>query len=353
VFREQSLAASDIVVIGGGPAGSATAIICARAGLRVTLVERSAFPRQVPGDTLHPGVLPLLRTLGVENQVLAAGFVRHEGHCVKWDGPPRFVPFGSDSKGLWRGLQAWRPRFDAILLERVRQLGVCIEQPSQPRLLRRGWGKVIGIVTDQGPLDANFVVDATGTRGWLTQQLGLKMECVSPRLTACYGYATGSCPERDAVPALSADAAGWTWVARVRSQIYQWTRLNFDGQRPDPDWLPAELAKLKACQPTRGADVTWRIASSPAGPGYFLVGDAAAALDPCSSHGVLRALMSGMYAGHLIVQVLAHGQPAMLAIEAYSTWLRDWFNHEAQKLTELYSVLVHPPLWAAVRPGPK
>jgi flavin-dependent dehydrogenase len=132
--------------------------------------------------------------------------------------------------------------------------------------------------------------------------------------------------------------------------VYQWTRLNFDGRRPDSDWRPAELAELEPCQPTRGADVTWRIASYPAGPGYFLVGDAASVLDPASSHGVLKALMSGMYAGYLIVRVLAHGQPALLAIEAFNDWLRDWFKRDVQQLTELYSVLVQPrPLTLSAR----
>jgi flavin-dependent dehydrogenase len=51
----------------------------------------------------------------------------------------------------------------------------------------------------------------------------------------------------------------------------------------------------------RGADVTWRIISPAAGPGFFLVGDAVAVLDPASSHGVLKALMTGMMAAHLIL----------------------------------------------------
>src|SRR5262249_43132228 len=224
------------------------------------------------------------------------------GHMVSWDGPPRFVPFGKDDDGPWLGIQAWRPTFDAILLERARQLGVSVEQPGQPRRVLQVGSRVSGIITDHGRLEAHFVVDATGQRSWLAGQLGLEIERRGPSLTAWYGYARANCPERDEAPALTGDDAGWTWVARVRPQIYQWTRLNFDGHRPRPGWLPAELTGLEPCQPTRGADVTWRMPSCPAGLGYFLAGDAAAVLDPASSHGVLKALMTGMMAGHIIVR---------------------------------------------------
>jgi flavin-dependent dehydrogenase len=145
----------DAVVLGGGPGGSAAAITCARAGLRVALVERSAFPRPAPGETLHPGALPLLRRLGVEDEVLAAGFLRHAGPFVRWGGAERFVPFGSDVSGPWLGLQAWRPTFDAILLDQARGLGVRVEQPSRPRRVLAAVGSVTGVVSDAGALGLN------------------------------------------------------------------------------------------------------------------------------------------------------------------------------------------------------
>src|SRR5438552_7770760 len=158
---------NDVVVLGAGPAGSATAITCAKAGLCVALLEREEFPRAAPGETLHPGVLPLLRRLGVENDVLAAGFVRHEGHFVTWNGPRHFVPFGRDSHGPWQGLQAWRPDFDNILLAHARRLGVKIWQPCRAHRVIVENEQVAGIETSSGLVGATYVVDATGRRSWL------------------------------------------------------------------------------------------------------------------------------------------------------------------------------------------
>src|SRR5689334_22676473 len=124
---------ADVVVLGAGPAGSAAAITAAAAGLSVVVIERERFPRPAPGESLHPGVQPLLRQLGVEDEVLAQRFLRHPGHLLRWGGPERFERFGADADGPWLGFQAWRPAFDQILLDRARSLGATVLQPCQFR----------------------------------------------------------------------------------------------------------------------------------------------------------------------------------------------------------------------------
>lgn len=108
---------------------------------------------------------------------------------------------------------------------------------------------------------------------------------------------------------------------------------------------------------TKSADATWRMVQEAAGPGYFIVGDAAAVLDPASSHGVLKAMMSGIMAAHLIVKFIESGveqvsqvEPTLRAtqsskathietrcLETYRQWLENWFLHDANRLRELYS----------------
>lgn len=87
-----------------------------------------------------------------------------------------------------------------------------------------------------------------------------------------------------------------------------------------------------------GADVTWRAISQPGGPGYFLVGDAAAVLDPASSHGVQKAIMSGMMAGHSS-QIMNAGQKEDNIILGYCKWIHNWFEHDVETLKKLYALL--------------
>ncbi len=119
---------ADVAIAGAGPAGAAAAIACARAGLRVVLLERSALPRERPGETLHPGVEAPLRELGVLERVLDSGFARHPGVWAGWGEAPRFAAYGVDDEGPWHGFQAWRADFDALLVARAIELGAVVHE---------------------------------------------------------------------------------------------------------------------------------------------------------------------------------------------------------------------------------
>ena len=344
------MADADVIVVGAGPAGAATAIHCAAAGLSVIVVEREAFPRDRPGETLHPGVEPLLRQLGVLDRILDAGYLRHPGIWVNWGDRSGFTQYGTDQGQPWLGFQAWRADFDAHLLDRARELGVTVLQPVAVRRPLVRAARVVGVQTDRGPLVARFVVDAAGGGHWLARRLRLALERRTPRLLAWFGYAAGDCPPRDEAPAIVADDSGWTWTARVRPGLYQWTRLALDQDVTEPGGVPRELEALSSWGVRRVADVGWRLVRPAAGAGYFLAGDAAFVLDPASSHGVLKALMCGIMAGHLIAAVLRGDCPEAAAASQYCTWVEDWFERDVRRLTEFYSQLPAPPAWLAGMP---
>jgi flavin-dependent dehydrogenase len=344
----------DVAVVGAGPAGTATAISCATAGLAVTLIERERFPRDRPGETLHPGVEDPLRRLGVLELVSQAGFLRHEGIWVRWDDEPaRFVPYGADHYGPWRGFQAWRADFDAMLLGRARALGAEVLQPCRALGPTVSGGRVAGLETDRGVVEARFVIDACGSGHWLARRLGLAIRHCSPPLIARFGYLEGACTVRDGAPAITADERGWTWTARVRPGLYHWTRLNLDNTRPDVAFVPDELRGLSSRNRSRGAAVGWRAVENPAGPGYFAVGDAAAVVDPASSHGVVKAVLSGSLAAHLIVGALSGRLDDSVAALEYSAWAIEWFARDVAALRQLYGRLPRPPRWLDVLGSPR
>lgn len=329
----------DVVVVGGGPAGCATAIRCAQSGLRVGLLERSHFPRHRPGETLHPGVEPLLQQLGV-NALWTETSLRHSGHWVHWDGPPRFHSFGD---GAWRGFQISRALLDQQLLEQARMLGVQVIQPVRACQVLLRHDRVAGVRTDYQHCKAHYVVDATGHHGWLRRQLQIPWLRFSSKLIARYGYCRDTRLQQKDL-GLFAHEHGWHWIARTSNECLHWTQLHFV-EGTARNGRPRILDQFTAMGTVRGADVSWRRSLNTAGPGYFLVGDAAATLDPCASHGVIKALISGMQAASAIIDCLSWPVGESTVQGAYQAWVQATFERGVRVLRNFYHTHPYPPAW--------
>ncbi len=327
---------TDVVVVGAGPSGSAAAITCAQHGLRVVMVECARFPRNRPGETLHPGVEPIVTALGIELD----SCLRHEGHWVQWAGKVSFQRYGSTDGVAWKGFHVPRADFDLQLLERARNLGVKVCQPTNAREPWAVGGRVAGLVVSDGTrIASRMLVDAAGNRHWLARKMGLHKECASRPLIAAYGYSVGKLDDES--PMLEEDADGWTWTSQVKPGVFQWTRLGFDGTMPPHNWTPNRFRQLVPKGHRRGENVAWRHVHASAGPGYFIVGDAASVADPSASHGVMKAMMSGMMAGHLIARNLVSGIAEKETAIHYNHWQRQWFMHDLAMSRGLYSHLPH------------
>ena len=159
----------------------------------------------------------------------------------------------------------------------------------------------------------------------------------SPELIVRYGYVNYQKEaEKFDIPLIESDGVGWTWLARVRQNRCAWVRMQFDGIDPGHNWRPPQFTdSIKVC-PSKRADMTWRISETLATESWFMMGDAAVVLDPLSSHGVLRALMSGMQVAHLIVSTLQGTISKARAAQLYSKWLREWFYRDLTRLREFY-----------------
>jgi flavin-dependent dehydrogenase len=324
----------DIVVVGAGPAGAAAAICTASAGLRTVLLDGDCGADEQPGETLHPGVEGLFRELGVENAVKAAAKIRHEGHWSETAQERRFLRFGRDRNGSWRGFQIRRNDLRQILLHRADQVGVSIRRERAAKPISES-AKICGVQTRKAAIGCRILIDASGGAHWSARAARERIDVASSPLVAWYGWARSPFAARFAAPVFAVNDTGWTWIAQVDSEICAWVRLGFSqtAERLGP---PPQLAEFDIIGRERGADVTWRTAAAHAGRGFFRVGDAGAVLDPGASHGVLRAIMTGMVAARYSFQILKLGQEASAKAASYDQWIKQMLNRDVSVLRKLY-----------------
>lgn len=306
----------DLIIVGGGPAGSAAAIIAARAGARTLIVERERFPRERPGETLHPGVEPLFELLGVR-----VDGRRFRGNRVMWGNTPaRFELFGAGADGEpWLGFHTPRTILDQTLLRAAAAAGAMVLEETSVDTLAIV-SDMVCLRTSRGEYEAPFIIDATGAGRWVARRLRVQVEQHSPTRIAHYAWTRGVSLSEE--PSIRSGHGGWVWTAGIADGLCAWSRVGGDGSPPEELRSGVEIGR------PRVADVTARIAVAPAGARHYLVGDAAFVIDPIAGHGVLRALMTGIAAATAIV---TSSPPAR-----YSDWIHDWFRRDAAAVEELY-----------------
>jgi len=330
----------DLIVIGAGPAGCAAAITAATSGLQVLVVERTAGPRSRPGETLHPGIEKIIESLGILEEFQALSAIRHAGIVTIQNAETQFNAYGHDKAGAWRGYQVNRAGLDRLLIHRALQLGVRFIRPGRRVIPLFERHTVAGIKMSGRAVLARTVIDASGATRWIARHLGHTAIELSEPLIAAYGYVAG---EGSPNPIIKFEDRGWTWIAQTEAGRIHWARLRRLAERDFE--VPAALAGCQPVAPITGRDVTWTLGRIIAGPGYLIVGDAAGSLDPAASHGVLRALMSGIAAAHAASAVVAGHPRAGNATRDYIAWFNQWILHDAKVLAERYRhAALRPPL---------
>jgi flavin-dependent dehydrogenase len=302
---------ADVAVIGGGPAGSVLAARLAQLGLRVCLIERVRFPRRHVGESLTPGVLPMLASVGAATAVAAAGFSRVHKVSTNWDGTETVR---HDPRG--QGLLVDRGAFDAALLAHAVAAGVRVLQPAQLRERVRtpgGFRLVVDAAGEQLEIDARFLADAAGRSA---AALPARRRPTGPRTIALFGYWTAPrLPER---PRIEAGERGWFWGVPIPDGTYNTLVFVDAGRfRAEPgvsleDRLRALLERSALMPYLQGARLVGRARAIDATPYlcadvvsrcHIRVGDAALALDPLSSSGVQKAIQTAL-SGAIVVNTL-------------------------------------------------
>ena len=344
---------ADVLVVGGGPAGSAAATMLARKGWRVRLYERDRFPREHIGESLLPASMPVLAELGVLPAVEAAGFLPKYGATMVWgrDPDPWSWTFRESSPRYPHAFQVVRARFDEILLRNAADQGVDVHEGCRVLEAEAGPAGATLRVDDsergEHTARARFVVDASGQGGLIGRARGLREPDPFFRNLAVYGYYEGGSrlPEPDANNILIESIEdGWLWAIPLHTGLVS-TGVVVDSavgrERIAALGAEAFFRERVAAGPhtsalLEGATLTgaptvvrdWSYSSREiAGEGFVLAGDAACFIDPLFSSGVHLALSSGVLAAAYVTSALKDPELGRAAAAVYEQQYRQQYEH--------------------------
>ncbi len=310
----------DVIVIGGGPAGSTVASILSREGRKVVLFEKERFPRHHIGESLMTDTYFTFERMGLLEKLKASPFVRK--YSVQFANPAGkesrpfyfFEALHHESAVTW---QVTRAQFDLMLIEHAADQGVDVHQETQIKRVLFDGDRAYGVEAllkdgTRQQFEAPVVVDATGQSAMLSNKFGWRVRDPKLKKAVLYSYFKDAHREPDLnggatlVLRTPKGSNGWFWYIPLENDI---TSV---GVVADPEYLvqgrgqdlakifDEEVEKVEPCRSRLvGAtrvdkiysilDYSYR-STHCAGDGFILIGDAYGFLDPIYSSGVLLAL---------------------------------------------------------------
>lgn len=327
---------TDVLVVGGGPAGSATAYHLASHGVDVLVVDKAAFPREkVCGDGLTPRGVKALQQMGVDTT--APGFTRVEALRTSGFGTTLELPWPETNGFPSYGVVRTRHDLDDLMLARARNAGARVSERTEAvrPLMNDGWvggAKVQGPEAEPGEVRARFVVAADGAASRFAGQAGVRRVAARPLGVAARRYFRSP---HDPGPFLESwldlyhrgsYLPGYGWVFPVGDGIINVGAglLNtyrdfrdvssrkvyeiFLAQVP-PEW---ELTEENAVGPILSGPLPMGMNRRPlAVPGLLVSGDAGGFINPMNGEGIAYAIESGAIAAELIHDALVRGRPGL------------------------------------------
>lgn len=338
-----------VVVIGGGPAGTTVSTLLAQQGIRVELFEREKFPRFHIGESLIPETYWVLKRLNMLPKLKDSQFIKKYSVQFVSDSGKQSAPFyfhdnkDHDCSQTW---QVRRSEFDEMMLRNAQEHGVKTHEGVRVLdvLFEGDRATGIQIMDENGEkrdIHADVVVDASGQSSMLLNKLKLRVPDPSLNKGSIWTYFQGAKrdPGRDegATTVLQVEnKQGWFWYIPLHDDMVSIGVVGdfdylFKGRGSHEQVFAEELERCPAAKMrVEGAQQVTKIfatkdftykSKQAAGNGWVLIGDALGFLDPLYSSGVLLALKSGELAADAIVEGLKKGDTSR---DQLGHWEKDY-----------------------------
>ena len=340
----------DVIIIGGGPSGIATALTLGARGISHVIVEANLTPTRKLGEAIPPNAKPLFQKLGIFHLVEAKEHPAYYGNKSCWGNAT--LELKEFITGIYgHGYLLDRLHFEEQLRMHVQKQGSSFRSGYKFRkVIRTNKGVEVRVQKDHEiqVLYAKYVVDATGRKASVCNQLGIKKQQLDHQFAmVCKATLEAPMPHQILI---EATANGWWYVAPQKGK--EITLLFFTDRDLVPEkknttaFIEKELANTVHISKLLAFALLdfENLKIMPAGTSkldkiygdyWMAVGDAAYTFDPISSYGITSALASGYYAGHALASVLENKKDAM---QAYSYVIENAFQGYMEKLEAQYAL---------------
>ena len=329
-MAEQEVEQCDVAVIGGGPGGSTAAALLARRGYKVIALEKAHHPRFHIGESLLPMNLPVFERLGVLDKVRALGVFK-PGADFEADNERGYNTYAfarAIGQSPPHAYQVWRQDFDQMLYQHARESGADAREGHEvtqveQRGPRESW---LDVKTDDGRsyrIQARYVVDASGRDALLSAKRKLRRKNDQHQSAAIFGHFRGAerrTGEDAGNISIYSFEHGWMWMIPLPDGVMSVgavCRPDYLKQRKGRtleflfDTLKLSPALWARLQHAELIDDEVRVTGNYSydsrcmgGPGWILVGDAFAFLDPVFSSGVYLAMSGAEQAAEVVDRAL-------------------------------------------------
>lgn len=338
----------DVLVAGGGPAGSATALVLSRRGFSVALVEQSNYEAPRVGETLPPLTRQRLTELGVWERFLACGPLQSHGIRTAWESSfPRHQDFIQNPYGC--GWHVDRARFDAMLASAAADAGAALLLSAHVKSCTMANGQWQLDVAHDGKsvtFAGRLLVDATGRKALLASQLGSHAD-VADRLIGAVTF----CMQSEAAQWALIEAVenGWWYSAPLPEGRMVFAYMTDSDLWHADTWqelleqAPVTFERAGGRQippPSMVVSAGSLVRRPVVGSNWIATGDAAMAFDPLSGHGVLKSIETGTRCAAAIARYF---EGEANALDAYDGWVQETYDVYLLERRQFYrSVLRWP-----------